>query len=189
MAINQGVFVELVGVLAKLRPEEEVVILGSGGWELAVKPRQGGGFDFTHRNPTGDGRLKFFSYDTTGNPYGAGKIVQEPSLGVSLQDAGIHIDIVGAELAGRIIGAIVLDAESKVVGRFSWSNVVFARKQALSISNDGELVIDGTSQGYVHAIFLPDKNQLDGYVGVFRPTRPTKPVQVIEIETLLFASL
>lgn len=178
---------EILETLGKLAVGESVAIPGRGGWEIMLIKR-GGGFDLVHRNPAGEDQYKFFAYTTESSPYGAGMIVQEPSLGVPLAAAGIHIDIVGDELAGRIVGAIVLDSEGKVTGRFSWSNVVFARKQTFSISPDGELTVNGVSQGYVHALFLPDKNRLEGYVGVFKPVKPTEAVKVLEMETLLFAS-
>lgn len=180
--------IQVRNLLSQLSPGESVELPGRGGWEMKVIATDDG-FDFEHRHIAGNGMYKFFTYRTTGNPYGAGKIVQEPTLSVSFANAGIHIEVAPkTELSGRIIGAIVLDADGKVVGRFSWSNVVFAQKNNFSISHDGELVVDGISYGFVHAVFLPDKNRLDGYVGVFKPTKPGA-VRVLEMETLLFASL
>lgn len=169
-------------VLDQLSVGQLVVIPGRGGWELVVT-RCESGFDFTHRNPAGDGENdKFFAYDTTGNPYGAGKIRQEPSLGVQCRNCGVDVD-------GTIVGAIVLDVDGKVTARFSWSNIVFLKKQRFSINTQGELVVNGASQGFLHTVFMPDKNRMDGYVGVFKPNPPTNSVKVLEMETLLLNSI
>lgn len=172
---------EVLNLLAQLKLGESMGLPGRGGWMMRVTACDTG-FDFTHRNPTEEGRSKFFEYSTAGNSYGAGKIVQEPSLGVACRQCGVEMD-------GAIVGAIVLGVDDKVVGRFSWSNIVFAKGQTFSISAEGELVVNGASQGFLHALFLPDKNRLDGYVGVFKTTKPTEAVKVLEMETLLFASL
>lgn len=177
----QDIEIQVLNLLSQLTPGESVGLPGLGGWMMRVTAVEAG-FDFTHCNSADDGRHKFFDYTTAGNPYGAGKIIQESSLGVTCRDCGMDVD-------GRIVGAIVLNAEGKVMARFSWSNVVFAQKKNFSISHDGELVVDGVSQGFVHAVFLPDKNRIDGYVGVFKPTRPDGQVKVLEMEKLLFASL
>jgi len=89
----------------------------------------------------------------------------------------------------KITGAIVLDGDGKVSGRFSWSNIVFAKKQTFSISAEGELVVNGASEGFLHAVFLADKNRLTGYVGVFKPVKPEQPVRILEMETLVLGSV
>lgn len=156
-----------------------------GGWRLRItKLNTGDEVDIRVFNPVGDtGQERFFAYDTIGDKYGAGKIVQEPSLGIALGDCGVDV-------ADRLVGAIVLDETGKVkIGadgkpcRFSWSNVTFAKHQKMSVTSTGELEIDGVSYGYLAAVFLTDKNRMNGYVGVFTPTKPDK-VRVAEMEEL-----
>ncbi len=175
---------EILAVLEKLTVGESVAIPGRGGWSLVVtKVNAGGELDFTHQNPDGGtGKRKFFDYTTVGNVYGAGKILQEPSLGVSCRSCGLEVD-------DKITGAIVLDGDGKVSGRFSWSNIVFAKKQTFSISAEGELVVNGASEGFLHAVFLADKNRLTGYVGGFKPVKPEQPVRILEMETLVLGSV
>ncbi|OGL65617.1 hypothetical protein A3B21_03070 [Candidatus Uhrbacteria bacterium RIFCSPLOWO2_01_FULL_47_24] len=175
---------EVLNLLSKLGIGESVTLPGRGGWMMRVTVCDTG-YDFTHRNPTDQGQSKFFNYTTVGNPYGAGKIKQEPSLGVQCRNCGVEVD-------GAIVGAIVLNDEGKVTARFSWSNLTFppdpSKAKVFSISAAGELTVAGVSHGYVAAVFLADKNRLTGYVGVFKPVKPAT-VKVVEMETLLFASI
>ena len=39
-----------------------------------------------------------------------------------------------------------------------------------------------------NAVFLPDKNRLDGYVGVFKP-EPVEIIKVLEMEDLILTSI
>lgn len=173
----------LESVLGAMAVGETVSIPGRGGWVMKVTRATGGvEFDFAHVNRVPDGGEKFFVFTTAGNQYGAGKIVQETTLGVPCRDCGLVID-------GHIVGATVLDATGKVTNRFSWSNIVYGKKGTFSISAEGELVVNGQSNGYLHAVFLADKNRIVGYVGVFRPAKPTDAVQVLEMEQLVLASL
>ncbi|MDP1619944.1 MAG: hypothetical protein Q8M12_03020, partial [bacterium] len=135
----------------------------------------GDGADIEASNPVEGGGEKFFTFSTVGNPYGAGKIIQERSLGIATE-------------YGRVVGALVLDTDGKVAERFSWSNSVYMKKQTVEIAATGELFVGGVSKGYLAAVFLPDKNRLDGYVGIFKPTRP-EMVKVLEMEDLLLASI
>jgi hypothetical protein len=167
-------------ILEKLEVGEQVVIPGRGGWEMVVK-RCEDGFDFTHRNPVEEGKYKLFVYNTSGNPYGAGMIVQEPTLGVACRNCGVDVD-------GAIIGALVLGEDGKIRERFSWSNLVFMKKGEFSISGEGELKVNGEAKGCLRAIFLADKNRIKGYVGIFGPAKPEK-VKVLEMEDLLLASV
>lgn len=173
----------------------EIVIPGRGDWRC-VLTRQHQGFDFTLECPEIDdddeptGRCKFFIVDTRDNQFGAPKVFQEPSLGVLCRNAGVDID-------GRIVGALVLDSDGKVVKRFSWSKLVFVEKRGFEITPTGLLFEQdqtGTKflVGRLRALFLPDKNRLDGYVGIFGPSDPSKaqePVKILEMEDLLLASL
>jgi hypothetical protein len=162
---------------------DELVIEGRGGWEMVVESGDKGA-DFTHQNPAlVDGQFvgyKFFAYTTRGNPYGAGKIDQEPTLGVAFKDCGVNGD-------GKVVGAIVVDDAGEVIGRFSWSNLVFGKDpKTFSVDADGALVVNGVPQGALAAAFLPDKNRLGGFVGVFTPTKPDT-VRMLEMEDLVLA--
>lgn len=167
-------------VLGQLEVGQQVVIPGRGGWEIVLTKRENG-FDLTHRNPTGEGGYKFFAYDTTGNPHGAGMIVQEPTLGVPCRNYGVDVD-------GTLVGALVLGEDGKVRERFSWSNVVFMKKGKFSISPEGELKVNDEAKGHLRAVFLADKNRIRGYVGVFGPAKPGQ-VKVLEMEDILLASV
>lgn len=179
--------------MVKDLPEGTAInIPGRGEWRITLVRRHDG-FDLFHYCPAdeddeeGYGFGKFFCYSTDRNPHGAGKIIQEPSLSVDCRAAGVDID-------GRIVDAIVLDAEGKVTQRFSWSKLVFVEKRQFTISGEGCLLVEiGREEnpfhiGYLRALFLPDKNRMDGYVGVFGPGKPEK-VRVLEMEDLLLASL
>ncbi len=172
---------EVLARLARLPSGEGVVIPGRGGWEMEIIACEGGGFDLVHRNPVGDGKMKFFAYTTVGNKYGAGMMEQEPSLGVPCRDCGVDVD-------GTIVGALVRGEDGKVRERFSWSNLVFAQKGTFSIDADGSLTVNGTRKGFLQAVFLPDKNRLRGYVGVFSPTKPVQ-VKVLEMEKILVVTI
>jgi hypothetical protein len=169
-------------VLESLKEGEEIIIPGRGGWEMVVKKGKDG-CDFIYRNPVNEAKdkFKFFVFDTTGNPYGAGMVVQEPTLGVPCKNCGVDVE-------GTIVGALVLGDDGKVKERFSWSNLVFVKKGEFSINADGELKVNGEQKGYLQALFLPDKNRLKGYVGVFGGKKPEK-VKILEMEDLLFASV
>ena len=166
--------------LAELASGETIVIPGRVGWELVLE-KAVDGMNFTHRNPTFDGREKFFRYTSVGNPFGAGMIEQEPTLGVPIRTVGIPED-------GMLVGAIVLDADGKVSARYSWSNVVFVKNQTFSLEANGKLTVDGEVKGYLKVLFQPDKNRMKGYVGVFTPAQPDL-VKVLEMEALLLSSL
>lgn len=172
-----------------------ITIPGRGGWQC-VLTRQHQGFDFTLECPEVDndgepmGRCKFFIVDTHGEQYGAPKVFQEPTLGVFCRNAGVDID-------GRIVGALVLDVDGKITKRFSWSKLVFVEKRGFEITPTGLLFEQDSSGtkflvGRLRALFRPDRNCLDGYVGVFGPSDPSKadePVKILEMEDLLLASL
>jgi hypothetical protein len=184
----------VLNMVKDLPKDTEIMIPCRDGWECMLTRRHEG-FDINIRFPEtseeGDptGRYKFFAIDTSGRPYGAPIVVQEPSLGVFCRDAGVDID-------GRIVGALVLDADGKITQRFSWSKLVFVEKRGFEITPTGLLFVQdpaGTKFliGRLRAIFLPDKNRFDGYVGIFGPSDPNniKPVKVLEMEDLLLASL
>lgn len=185
------VTLKVLEMIADLPEGTEITIPGRGGWEcVLIRCHQG--FDFTLRCPETDAdddptdRYKFFSVDTSGNKYGAPIVIQEPTLGVLCRAAGVDID-------GRIVGALVLDSDGKVFKRFSWSKLVFVEKRGFEITPTGLLFEQdraGTKLfvGHLRALFLPDKNRLDGYVGIFGPTKPQQ-VNVLEMEDLLLSSL
>lgn len=183
---------KIVTMVKDLPEGTAITIPGRGEWRITLVRRHDG-FDLFHYCPADDddeegfGFGKFFCYSTENNPHGAGRIIQEPSLKVSCRRAGVNIE-------GCIVGAIVLDAEGKVTQRFSWSKLVFVEKRRFNISSDGSLLVKTGQEenpfhiGYLRALFLPDKNRLDGYVGVFGPDKPDT-VKVLEMEDLLLASL
>ncbi|MDP1884141.1 MAG: hypothetical protein Q8L10_02130 [Candidatus Moranbacteria bacterium] len=152
---------------------EQVRVVGRGGWVYDLIGTESGA-DVEVSNPVEGGGEKFFTFSTVGNPYGAGKIVQERTLGISTEH-------------GRIVGALILDESGKIVERFSWSNAVYAKRQTVEIVA-GELFIAGASKGHLAAAFMPDKNRLDGLVGIFKPTK-SETVKVLEMEDLLLASI
>ena len=137
------------------------------------------GFDVTLFNPVEGGGQKFYNVSTAGHPYGAPMVNQEPTLGIPCRKAGIDVN-------GNIVGAMILDDKGKVIERFSWSNIVYAKGQTLDITSDGQLIVGGQPKGFVQKIFLPDKNRLRGYVGVFGPQK-AESVRIFEIEDLLLA--
>lgn len=158
----------------ELASGEKVQVGGRGGWLYNLIGTEEGA-DLEVVNPAEDGGEKFFVFSTVGNPFGAGKIVQERTLGVQ-------------SIEGRIIGALVVGEDGKIKERFSWSNIVFFKKKTFSVSAGGELTVDGASKGFLAALFLADKNRIDGFVGIFKPMRPDT-VKVLEMEDLLLASI
>ena len=166
--------------IIELKPGREITIKGRGGWVYEITGNQEGA-DIRVHNSTSDGQKKFFEFSTHGNPYGAGTFVQEPSLRVPFADVGMNID-------GFVVGALVLDSAFQIVERFSWSNLQFMQERVFNITNEGELLIDGVSKGYLTVVFMPDKNRLVGHVGVFAPEKP-QTVAIIEMEDLFLASL
>jgi hypothetical protein len=158
---------------------QKIVVKGRGGWldRLEGTPE---GADISHENPAIDGRLKFRNFRTKDDPYGAGKIFQEPSLKIPFKEVGLEGD-------GYIVGAMTTDEAKEIDGRFSISNIVFFQKKEFAISSEGELFIDGVGQGFLAVVFLPDKNCLDGYVGIFVPEKP-ETVVLREMEDLVVKS-
>lgn len=185
---------EIIKNMNEMKNGQSVVIQGRGGWmiKLIKTPK---GFDLVHFNPIGDdeNQQKFFRYSTTGNPYGAGMIEQEPTLGVTCRSCGVNIDglIVGAIVMkeSRVIVDAIVMKESKVSDRYSWSNLVFKQKKSFRITMGGELIVDGRSKGYLHAVFVADKNRVKGFVGVFAPEKSKGKVRVLEMENLLLKYL
>lgn len=189
--VNLKVQQMILDALAQLGEGERVVIprevLGAQ-WELAVTRTGERRVDLTHRNPADDGtsRFKFYTADTTGNPYGAMTFDQEPSLGIPCREAGIDMD-------GKLVGVVVLDEGSKVSLRGSWSKFVWSPKpeerMPYNISLDGEVFINNLSLGFIHGITLPDKNRMRGWVPVVRLGRPTGPVRQFEMEDVAVAAI
>lgn len=60
----------------------------------------------------------------------------------------------------------------------------FVKHQTISINDEtGALIVNDVFQVCLKAAFSPDKNRLDGCVGVFVPERPAGPVKYVEMET------
>lgn len=158
-----------------------------GGWKLRLWLNAEGSWEMEHFNPVSetDKRRKFFIYSTVGNPYGAGKIIQEPDLA-----------LVAPKINLPVVGALVLDQDGNIAERYSWSNLFFMKKIAADIDENNQLyLIDENGQpifkGKLRALFLPDKNRMEGYVGIFDSVveRAEGPVRVLEMESLLLNSL
>ena len=161
--------------LKAIAPGQTLVIEGRKGWFYLLTGTEKGA-DLEVINPTEDLQgEKFFTFSTVGNPYGAGKIFQERTLGIQ----------VGQRL---IVGALVLDDQKKISKRFSWSNLVYIQNKTVEIV-DGELFIDGVTNGFLKVAFLADKNRIDGFVGIFVPDRPEDEVKEVEMESLLLDSI
>jgi len=150
-----------------------------GGWLLEISEGPDGA-DIRVYNPSDNGQKKFFEYSTHGNPYGAGKIIQEPSLGIPLGNIGIDLD-------DFLVGMLVIDSSGKVVERFSLTNAILMKKQIIHVSSSGELFVNGSTKGFLTILFMPDKNRLSGYVGVFSFKKSGK-VKIVEMEDLLFSN-
>lgn len=166
-------------LLQELAPDDTIGFPLRKGWAAEVVARgDGESWDIILRNLR-DGQQLFYLVTTEHSPYGAPMIVQEPSYPVHYRKGDVDV---------RIVGAIVRDAEGQVKDRFSWSNMVFMQGKMVELTPDGELKVDGESCGFLQAAFLPDMNRMQGYVGVFGPTKPEQ-VRVLEMEDLLFASL
>ncbi len=160
-----------------------ITIPGRGGWMIRlIKTAEG--FDLVHFNPIKDdeNQLKFFRYTTVGNPYGAGMVDQEPTLGVTCQSCGVDTN-------GLIVGALITNNnKDKIIERYSWTNLVVNQGKNFRITLEGELLIDGQKKGYLQGIFLPDKARMNGFVGIFSPEKP-KDVQIFDMEGLILKFL
>ena len=162
---------------------KSVIIPGRGGWMIKLI-RTAEGFDLAHFNPIKDdeNQLKFFRYTTVDNPYGAGMIDQEPTLGVTCQSCGVDAN-------GLIVGALITNEnKNEIVERYSWTNLVLNQNKNFRITIEGKLIINGISKGYLQGIFLADKARMNGFVGIFSPEK-TKNVQILDMEGLVLKSL
>lgn len=165
---------------------EKIICFGRKGWQYEItKVSNDGEFDLRAYNPDPETeQSRWFEVDTSAkvSQYGAPVIVQEPFLGIALSKFGINIE-------GKLVGALVLDNKGDIVGRFSRSNIVFMKKQSFSVDTEGQLLVDGCSNGFLSALFLADKERIKGYVGIFKPARQEEKVKVIEMEDLLINQL
>ena len=167
----------------KLAIGDSVVVPGRGGWMIKLI-KTAKGFDLIHFNPIkeDENQLKFFRYTTEGDPYGAGIVDQEPTLGIPCNTCGV-------DLPGLIVGALVLnDERNEILERYSWTNLVQNQNKSFRITFEGELKVDGVSKGYLQALFLADVKRMRGYVGLFSPEKPDK-VQVFDMENILLHTL
>jgi hypothetical protein len=145
-----------------------------GGWQATII-RGDNGADIVINNPVGgdsDGK-KFFEITSVGDPYGAPRVIQEPTLGIPARDGGIDID-------GNLVGFIIVQ-DGKVVERASLSNLAYMKNSTVVLGDDGEVFINSESKGYVNLVFNPDKNRLIGLVAFVGPEKPHK-VRVLEME-------
>ncbi len=184
--ISQEQFIEFIlglGIGETLTIPPEV---SGTQWAIELKRTDALRVDVTIYNPVGDGGRKLYQVTTLGNPWGAPTIIQEPTLGIPCRDAGIDSD-------GNLVGVVVLNEENAVILRASWSKLAFAPKPedrvSYSVSPGGEVVIGDKSMGYIHAICLPDKNRMAGWVAFVRPNQPDGPVKKLELEDLVVAAL
>jgi hypothetical protein len=146
---------------------ETLEVVGRGGWVYRLTGTEKGA-DIRISNPSADGGEKYFAVDTSKNVYGAPVVFQEPTLGIPAKN------VRGVEIDGNIVGALVMTPEGTVAERFSWSNLVYIKGKTVEITPEGELLIDGKSKGLLNLLLLPDKDRLNGYVGVFAPSSPEK---------------
>lgn len=173
-----------------LTPDQRVVLDGRGGWKIAISFNAKGEVELEHFQPAPDGARKFFAYTTEGNPYGAGKIDQEPDLALPFGDLQLPL-----------VGVLVLNKEGQVAERYSWSNLYFVQKRRFRLSDGNGIFISDPApadpeqmvfKGWLRAVFTPDKNRLSGYVGIVDPLYQrvsNTQVKVLEMETLVLGSL
>lgn len=193
MVCNNGAILntknDLTGVLAGLLNGESIHIQLGTQWALELTRTSAERIDATMFNAVLDAEgnevgRKFYQMSTVGNPYGAPMLVQEPSLGIPCCEAGI-------DLEGGLIGFVAFGEDGALVLRTSLSKLTYSPKleerATYSVSSEGEVVVGGKSLGYINAVFLPDKNRMQGYVALVRPNRPNGPVKVLEMEQVAFA--
>jgi hypothetical protein len=185
-SVLNGIF---AAVAAGLKIGESISLPLGTQWALELTRTSEGRIDATMYNPVLDAEgnevgRKFYQMSTVGNPYGAPMIIQEPSLGIPCRDAGI-------DLVGNLIGFVAFGEDGALVLRTSLSKLTYSPKPeeraSYSVSPEGEVVVGGKSLGYVNAVFLPDKNRMQGYAALVRPNRPNGPVKVLEMEQVAFA--
>lgn len=180
------------------------------GWRIKFTKTEDG-FDVKIYNPAADNKGEmFFVVDTSNNPYGAPEVIQETTLGIPFQvtdgskTTGVYntngelkianhnflisTNPIRETIEDKIVGALVIGKSGKIEERFSWTNVIFMKNLSLFISEEGELFINDKSKGFLHLLFLPDKNRMKGYVGVFTPEK-SNLVKIIEMEDLLLSQL
>ncbi len=166
--------------LKDLEIGESIILPVKGGWELRITAAKNG-LEFKHYNPWKGDRNKeaFYTYSNR-NPNGSGMMDQEKTLGIPCRECGINND-------GRIIGILVTDEVGKIVDRFSLSKIVYLQERNLNITENGEVKINEESKGFVHLLFLPDKNRLDGFVCITTPNK--QEVKIMEMEDLLMCQI
>lgn len=143
------------------------------GWELEIIEGEDGA-DAIIRNPDNGGGNKFFEVTTVDDPYGAPRVIQEPSLGIPARDAGLDTD-------GNLVGFIVVQ-DGKVVERASLSNLTYMKGSSVTVGGEGEVFIGGEFKGYIQLVFNPDKNRLIGLVAFVGADKKFETVPVIEME-------
>ncbi len=172
---------ELLNLLIqKMEKGEKMLFFNRGGWQTELLLVKDGIFDVKIHHLSKEGNELFFNIETKNNNYGAPLVVQEPSFGIPCDK------ITDNALKGFIVGALIVE-EGKITERFSWSNL-FLKGLTFNISSSGELKVNGKSRGFLSLLFLPDKNRMEGYVGVFTPQAPKK-IKVVEMEDLLLSQL
>ncbi len=177
---NKHVQEEVLKDLESLEIGESVIVPVKGGWELEITKTENG-LEFKHYNPWKGDRSKeaFYTYSNR-NPNGSGMMDQEKTVGIPCRKCGIDSD-------GRIIGVLVTDNSEEIVDRFSLSKIIYVQERNLNITENGEVKIDEESKGFVHLLFLPDKNRLDGFVCITTPNK--QEVKIMEMEDLLMRQI
>lgn len=151
------------------------------GWtaDIIIFNKKTGEHDISIYNTDPEtGIKKFFEASTMNSLNGAPYFDQEPDL---------KIPVTVNDASYDVVGAVVLDENSIVTDRFSWSNLQFVQKKYFSI-RDGQVIVDGESKGYIHTLVLPDKNRMRGYVAYCVPIAPEE-IQIKELEDLALALL
>lgn len=179
--INEELQAALRALIAQLPAGESITIgpeLTGTQWSYTFTATEQDGkrrVDARLHNTSGDTDW-FYAVDTQPNKFGAPIVIEEPSLRVPCESAGI------TERDGFLVGAVAF-ADSTL--RASWSNLVKAQKKQFEFKSDRSFWVDGELIGYVWRIAMTNKNRIDGWVAIVLPEVPTGPVTVVEFEDVM----
>lgn len=177
---------EFVALLNKLGEGEEVDAPLARGWYLRLG-RLNGELWFQHFNQkSSDGPLLFYMCTSKGRPYGAGIIIEEPSLRVRCSDAGIT----NLGEGDHLVGLVVKGDDGKAKLRASFSNL-HTNGTHIRFSSAGEVFLDEQSIGFIRATVLSNKNRLDGRVALIGSEPLPEGVEMphLELEDLALNAL
>lgn len=161
-----------VGESLTARPE----ITGTQ-WSYILKRASATRVDVILCNVDENGVHWFCDVSTVGHSYGLPMVVEEPSLGVPCIECGL-------EAEGNVVGAIVLNGEGDVTRRTSWSKIAKVEKGTFVITPEGEFLVNGVSEGFVHGLIASNKNRIKGWIAIVAPTRRAQPPTLLEVQSL-----